>query len=786
MDDNRWPLPAAIGRVVGKLRFFLGNSSDSHKFKGTMKTLDLLEEKLKLLREENLERVSIDREEDISAWLRQVKEAADDAEELVKDMESELVLEAGESVISDAMSWFHSDTSFLLRMKYTVGRLVSVCTEGETIIGKLNMDEDSWKTVQKNITSLSLDRASVVGRDKEISMILEMVLDEACFKAATSLDSWESADNLQISQKGWIIDFLRNVDLSMQRKEDAEVATCQNKTGSRIEYMRVCNDDEMWNPAVIPIVGMSGVDNIRKEELMTQILISLQPQLDVSSSVRHLSIDMDSVNVSWGDYNIERLRSLMLFGGFRDIRKNESYSTIDNVLEWSYDTGDSISETSYDTVDSVLEISYDTIDSISELSSDIVDIDYGDFIMKRCCETIGIILTTSKSLRLFNLSKMRASAAESCIGDRLLDEDHIAMFVKFITRHQMLPLLTHLRYLDFSYSGITELPDSLCSLCNLQALTFREEGTFDYNTGQLFDGMDRKGRNIQRPGPLAAGLTIQSVICLPGSHADGSRLESGRQKKDVDSHASIVGARGTASIIRESPPKDEGIHVLQSLTELTMDNLSLSLNLENIIPKLSALRTLCLYKHHKISVVQEQLLEQFKLLQELEFSCCYFLRKLPSNLSSLSSLKKLSLQSCSRIHSLPSKGLPGNLRELQLSGCSPILQARCQKENGETWAKEKIGRWLKGGTVQHRQEKLNEFWQGWLKCEKEWAQYGSEQLKNHGEWLKNEQEEWLENSAQDIESNEDLCIKPTGEDWPKISHIPYVHLNGCVIQNLYF
>ncbi|KAK3157437.1 hypothetical protein QOZ80_2AG0122230 [Eleusine coracana subsp. coracana] len=342
MDDNRWPLPAAIGRVVGKLRFFLGNSSDSHKFKGTMKTLDLLEEKLKLLREENLERVSIDREEDISAWLRQVKEAADDAEELVKDMESELVLEAGESVISDAMSWFHSDTSFLLRMKYTVGRLVSVCTEGETIIGKLNMDEDSWKTVQKNITSLSLDRASVVGRDKEISMILEMVLDEACFKAATSLDSWESADNLQISQKGWIIDFLRNVDLSMQRKEDAEVATCQNKTGSRIEYMRVCNDDEMWNPAVIPIVGMSGVgkttlaqlifdekriqehfhgqsawvyftDNIRKEELMTQILISLQPQRKILADV----FDLNSLHAELQNF-IQGKRFFLVLDGVSD------------------------------------------------------------------------------------------------------------------------------------------------------------------------------------------------------------------------------------------------------------------------------------------------------------------------------------------------------------------------------------------------------------------------------------------------------------------------------------
>ncbi|TVU38826.1 hypothetical protein EJB05_12218, partial [Eragrostis curvula] len=1456
MEDNRWPLPGAISRVVGKLRFFLGNGSDSRKFKGTMKMLDLLEEKLELLHGENLQRVSVDREEEMGAWLQQVKEATDDAEELVKDMESELELEVGESVISGTMTRLHCDSSFLLRMKYTIGRLVGVCTEGESI-STLNMDEDSGEAVQNNITSLSPDHAYVVGRDKEISMILEMILDEARFEAATSLESWESADSLRISQKGWIIDTLRDVDLSVQRHEDAETAPCQKETGNTVEYTRVRSDSEMWNPAVIPIVGMSGVgkttlaqlifgdkriqeyfqglsawiyftDNIRKEELMTQILISLQPQhkiladvfdlnslhvelqnfiqgkrfflvldgvsdeiravwsglrsvlrkgapgsvilvttqlygvgsflgtttpifldplqyddlwkvfdhhafgsnqstalepvgrkivnrlhgfplaaamigaslrnhldetlwirllknwwwnisdnslgthivaslgvcycelpaylrqclvycsifprnyvfgkyelirmwmangfielnptdsrsleevgaewlnelvnrhflqptiwkvryvmhdlvrdfamalasneycgpdckmIDLSRDVRHLSIDMDSMNMPWADCNNKRLRSLMLFGGFRDTTFNEGYSTIDNVLEWSYDTGDSISETSYGTVDSISNISYDTIDNISEWSSDTADIDYGDFILKRDCENIGIILTASTSLRLFNLSKMRASSAESCVGDRLLDEDHVAMFVKFITRHQMLPLLTHLRYLDFSYSGITELPDSLCSLCNLQVLglrgcrftqlprsmsslislrhlhadadtvalihrigaltklqelhefrvkvddghritelrdmryiqgslcisdlqkvanqdeatqanLFRKErvtclhlkwdinqssrGRYityrkdlkQYDKGKkeplhadLFEKnympSDMSGltvnpskvdspdltmeileclsppRNLQKlklsgyPGYcfpdwvgqlryiqvieirqcrelqvlppigqlehlrklklyelpsikdvssdvygtsimvfgslkelsfesmvkwknwadagnrelfpnlqklqikrcyclkelpyMAFGVAIKvlslsgcgsyasavssylhrltclthlevndcsqkfilpcqhlvsleylhlsnckalcfegGILCLdnlknlhisschvvtssldartsihhmlsnqsfmfreeqsftydtrhlleemdtkgreshlPGSPAAGSTQESGKKMEEIDLHASIVGPHGTTRISKESPQKDDGINAMQSLTELTMDNLSLSVN---FLPKLSALRTLCLYKHHKVSVLQEQLLEQMKSLQELEFSCCYFLRKLPSNMSSLSSLKKLSMQSCSRIHLLPSKGLPGNLKELQILGCSPILQARCQKENGETWANKKIGRWLKGTTIQHQQQKLNEFWQGWLEYEKEWVQCGSEKQKNQGEWLKNEQEDWLENSVEELESNKDVWIKPTGEDWPKISHIPYIHVNGSVIQNLY-
>ena len=70
MEDKGWSLPAAIGRVVGKLRFYLGNNSDSGKFKGTMKMLDLLEEKLRLFQDENLQRVSIDREEEMGSWLQ--------------------------------------------------------------------------------------------------------------------------------------------------------------------------------------------------------------------------------------------------------------------------------------------------------------------------------------------------------------------------------------------------------------------------------------------------------------------------------------------------------------------------------------------------------------------------------------------------------------------------------------------------------------------------------------------------------------------------------------------
>ncbi|KAF8669085.1 hypothetical protein HU200_051408 [Digitaria exilis] len=109
MEDNGWSLPTAISKVVEKLRFYLGNSNGSGKLKGTMKMLDLLEGKLKLLEDENLQRVGIDREEEMASWLQQVKEAADDAEELVKDMETG-----------------------------------DVCTEGESLLGMPNRDEDCF------------------------------------------------------------------------------------------------------------------------------------------------------------------------------------------------------------------------------------------------------------------------------------------------------------------------------------------------------------------------------------------------------------------------------------------------------------------------------------------------------------------------------------------------------------------------------------------------------------------------------------------------------------------
>ncbi|CAN6219012.1 unnamed protein product [Urochloa humidicola] len=851
-------------------------------------------------------------------------------------------------------------------------------------------------------------------------------------------------------------------------------------------------------------------------------------------SVRHLSLNMENMNVPRTDHNIKNLRSLMLFGGLCKSNSGECYTTADSLLERSYGT-----------VDCLSEISYDNVDNTFEGRSDAIDNDHVDIILKRSCVTMGSILRNSTCLRLLNLSNMSPIAAMACFDNHLPVEDHVAAFAGFITRHHMLPHLTHLRYLDFSYSGITELPDSLCTLCNLQFLGLRScrftqlprsmntlislrhlhadadtialihgiggltklqdlhefrvkaedghritelrdmeyiEGSLcisdlqrvanqaeatqanlskkegitclhlkwdrnqslrgkynhfgkelsQYDIGQkeplhvsLFQNNYMPSdisvsilnpstpdlaidilqclpppRNLQKlkifgyPGcsfpdwmqglryiqvieishcielqvlppigqlehlrklksyelpsikdvgtdvygtsnvvfrsleelsfgsmvkwenwadaenrelfpnlqklhinrcynlrelPSALGVAIKELslsgcgsyssavssymhrltclthlkvndcsqklilpcqklllleylhlsnckeLCFEGGilcmnnlktlHISGCQIvrlsleeeltrllsgwasmfgeeqalvlkttmlqlvkEAGMKSREIHLPVSaVVGlSKKSGRKRRDAQHKHEHNRVMQSLTDLTMDNLSQSLNLDNILCKLSTLRTLCLHKIHNISVLQEQWLEQIKSLQELEFFSCYLLRKLPSNLATLSSLKKLSLQSCSQIHSLPSKGLPQNLKELQILGCSLILEARCQKQDGEKWVKRKIQEWQKQTINEYQQKKTNEFWQQWQKYEEEWVQCAGEQLNNKGDWLTNEEEDWLkQHSAVESVSNVDVWLKATGEDWPKIAHIPYIRVNGDIIQNLY-
>jgi len=82
-----------------------------------------------------------------------------------------------------------------------------------------------------------------------------------------------------------------------------------------------------------------------------------------------------------------------------------------------------------------------------------------------------------------------------------------------------------------------------------------------------------------------AGMKSKEIH-LPVSSTVGLSKKSGRKRRD-------------------GQHKPEHIHIMSSPTDLTMDNLSQSLNLDNILCKLSTLHSLCLHKIHNISVLQE-------------------------------------------------------------------------------------------------------------------------------------------------------------------------------------
>ncbi|WVZ99489.1 hypothetical protein U9M48_044775 [Paspalum notatum var. saurae] len=74
---------------------------------------------------------------------------------------------------------------------------------------------------------------------------------------------------------------------------------------------------------------------------------------------------------------------------------------------------------------------------------------------------------------------------------------------------------------------------------------------------------------------------------------------------------------------------------------------------------------------------QETALQLLTSLQELRFYGCRRLSDLPVDLCNLPSLKRLEIFDCSSISSLPEKGLPPSLEELEVSGCSDELTEQC-------------------------------------------------------------------------------------------------------------
>uniref|UniRef100_A0A0E0Q935 Uncharacterized protein n=1 Tax=Oryza rufipogon TaxID=4529 RepID=A0A0E0Q935_ORYRU len=364
-----------------------------------------------------------------------------------------------------------------------------------------------------------------------------------------------------------------------------------------------------------------------------------------------------------------------------------------------------------------------------------------------------------------------------------------------------------------------------------------------------------------------------------------------RSLKDLLINCSIVvtdSNEESAHEDRQSPTQIDC--TMHSLTHLALNSGPTRIvDLENVIPQTPSLRHLCLDRVRSITSITEKWLQHLTSLQELELSQCDVL---PSSMAPLSLLKRFTLNYCHQIHSIPPNSLSGNLKELQIEGCSFELEARCQNPNGavwraeghkiELWWKRKMDEWQKrklehgrklidmqlkkeslGISMSWREKSPKSYkgeslyqsdkylsrgqrmqrghkWpkkqlmeeQSFIKIEKpsslneqpeedesekepleEWLQQsdGDQWPEQPWEWslprqlwelyswlekkleealdsagekddpssLMKEREEWLK------EEERKFCSETLGKDWPNISHVPYIRVEGKIVQNLY-
>lgn len=106
-----------------------------------------------------------------------------------------------------------------------------------------------------------------------------------------------------------------------------------------------------------------------------------------------------------------------------------------------------------------------------------------------------------------------------------------------------------------------------------------------------------------------------------------------------------------------------------------------------ICSQLSSLKTLIVHGnlesplgHLKVLTDDhEKALVRLNSLRHLEFDKFEHLKSLPAEFQSLTSLKRLTLDKCGRISSLPVGGLPASLKDMDVNHCSHQLNASCRK-----------------------------------------------------------------------------------------------------------
>ena len=109
-----------------------------------------------------------------------------------------------------------------------------------------------------------LDDDFLIGRDEEVAMIRDMILDNARYVATEiTLKIREEAEKLHIPRKDWITETLQKIDLSKLTQQAIGVFPHpKHEKSNKVEYIHRPHDSTvtyLQNPAVIPIVGISGV-----------------------------------------------------------------------------------------------------------------------------------------------------------------------------------------------------------------------------------------------------------------------------------------------------------------------------------------------------------------------------------------------------------------------------------------------------------------------------------------------------------------------------------------------
>uniref|UniRef100_A0A6V7QYE7 Uncharacterized protein n=1 Tax=Ananas comosus var. bracteatus TaxID=296719 RepID=A0A6V7QYE7_ANACO len=102
-------------------------------------------------------------------------------------------------------------------------------------------------------------------------------------------------------------------------------------------------------------------------------------------------------------------------------------------------------------------------------------------------------------------------------------------------------------------------------------------------------------------------------------------------------------------------------------------------SLRNLVPFIRELKISYSSEPEMFVGEDRELLWCFKSLKYLSISWCGGLNSLPTELHRLTSLQKLSIHSCWKIHFLPENGLPAPLTELDFRDCNEEFTRQLEK-----------------------------------------------------------------------------------------------------------